>query len=527
MSIKNIFLSIVSLIILIGCNKNGFSSDKNPKWVNEERNSGDNDGDESVFYFNPPGAFIGDVMPFFDPVSKKFQILYLQDYRPNPSETFHPIWGLTTTDCTVYEKKGELIPYGEKTDLDAAIGTGSTVYDENACLYYTYYTGHTRNGEVVMLATSPDFKTWTKIPSFVLRGKTSGYSERDFRDPFVFKTDDGVYHMIVSTIASGRGVLVEYISKDLLNWEHQGIFMTMMWDRFYECPDIFRMGDWWYLIYSEKHAVIRRVQYFKAKSLEELRLVTLNDQAKWPDDHEGFLDSRGFYAAKTASDGINRYIWGWCPTRRNRNNTEVGAAPAEPEWAGTLVAHKLIQHKDGSLTLGPIASIENKLKTSEALTINSQSSSGVIAENKDGFKLMGSSFVEFMPLHLQNYISMTIVTSSRTDKFGISFCRNVESDKYYSVIVNPENMGTQRKIIFCEEGPSGQGYIPGIDSYVFLPPSDNVYRIKVFTSGSVCVVYINDSVAYTNRIYGLENNSWSINNYGGSIEVKNIKVLTN
>ena len=41
----------------------------------------------------------------------------------------------------------------------------------------------------------------------------------------------------------------------------------------------------------------------------------------WPDNKEGFLDSRAFYAGKTASDGTNRYIWGWCPTRAGNDNT--------------------------------------------------------------------------------------------------------------------------------------------------------------------------------------------------------------
>ena len=44
----------------------------------------------------------------------------------------------------------------------------------------------------------------------------------------------------------------------------------------------------------------------------------------------------------------NRYIWGWCPPSPGRDNTAVGAAPNEPEWAGNLVVHRLVQHEDGS-----------------------------------------------------------------------------------------------------------------------------------------------------------------------------------
>ena len=84
-----------------------------------------------------------------------------------------------------------------------------------------------------MVATSPDFKTWTKNRSFYLKGDINGYSKNDFRDPYVFEGEDGKYHMLVSTTKDGKGVLAEYTSADMNNWEHAGIFMSMHWDRFY------------------------------------------------------------------------------------------------------------------------------------------------------------------------------------------------------------------------------------------------------------------------------------------------------
>ena len=37
-------------------------------------------------------------------------------------------------------------------------------------------------------------------------------------------------------------------------------------------------------------------------------------------------------------------------------------------------------------------------------------------------------------------------------------------------------------------------------------------------------MYINDVCAYTNRIYGVQKNCWSINTYDGEVNVENIKV---
>lgn len=479
--------------------------------------------DEMTFttYYKPYVGYVGDPMPFYDPVAQDFKVLYLQDFRPN-AETYHPIWGVSTKDAGLYTSIGEVIPTGTVTDSDAAIGTGSTIYNESEKMYYTFYTGHTASQEVVMMATSSDFKQWTKDRSFYLQGADYGYSVRDFRDPFVFKGDDGQFHMLVSTIQGTKGVLVEFASPNLKSWEHKGVFMTMMWDRFYECPDLFKMGDWWYLVYSEKHEAIRKVQYFKGRSLDELKATTANDAGIWPDRHEGFLDSRGFYAGKTASDGTNRYIWGWCPTRSGNDNTEVGASPNEPEWAGNLVAHKLIQHEDGTLTLGAVDGIDKKYTSECDVKIMSQSELGIT--NSNGvYAMTGDSYMLFNRLQTCNKISFTVKTSSATDKFGFSFVRGTDSKKYYSIIVNPESDVT-RKINFGEEGEEGKGFIDGIDGYIFDTPADNTYHITVYTDNSICVVYINDNVAYTNRIYGMQKNCWSINNYGGSIEVSDVKV---
>ena len=42
-------------------------------------------------YYKPRAGFVGDPMPFYDPVAKDFKILYLHDFRPNPAATYHPI----------------------------------------------------------------------------------------------------------------------------------------------------------------------------------------------------------------------------------------------------------------------------------------------------------------------------------------------------------------------------------------------------------------------------------------------------
>lgn len=196
------------------------------------------EGMSQKIYYKPYVGYVGDPMPFFDPVEKDVKVMYLQDYRPNQAVTYHPIWCVSTKDAASYQSLGELIPCGSATELDAALGTGSTIYNDG--VYYTFYTAHSPNSastsginEAVMLATSRDFRTWEKNRELLITGGDT-YSTTDFRDPFVFKGDDNLFHMLVSTRQNGKGVLAEYTSTNLLDWTSAGVFMTMMWDRFYE-----------------------------------------------------------------------------------------------------------------------------------------------------------------------------------------------------------------------------------------------------------------------------------------------------
>ena len=473
---------------------------------------------------------VGDPMPFYDAKNSEFKVLYLQDYANNKAYCFHPYWGLKTKDCSSYESLGEILSAGSNDfQQDAALGTGCCFYNEADGLYYIYYTGENgkcTNRQVVMRATSHDFKTWTRDNLWQLNGPEYGYNGFDFRDPQIFKGDDGKFHMVIATRpqAGGNGVFAEFVSADMKNWESAGDF-PMLWDRFCECPDVFKMGDWWYLVYSEsfKTSWSRKVKYMMADSWENLKKCFNDPGANWPKDgREGVLDSRAFYAGKTASNGTDRYIWGWCPYRPvddiDARNINVGAGDGnEPKWGGALVCHKVLQHEDGTLTLTAVPSLNNKYNKPQ--TVREMESKGYA-----NGKLTGEgAYVLYNRLGYHNHMSFTVKTAGNTDKFGVSLFRGSDSKKYYTMVFNPEGEN-DRKINMEQEGAEGKGFIEAVDSYKFQRPADNVYNIDIYTDNSVFVIYVNDNICYTMRLYGIQKNCWSINNYGGEIEVSNLKV---
>ena len=161
-----------------------------------------------------------------------------------------------------------------------------------------------------------------------------------------------------------------------------------------------------------------------------------------------------------------------------------------------------------------------------AAKYNKQQALQVVASN--GYansQLTGEdAYVMFGRLGYHNHISMTVKTEGNADRFGISLVRSVDAKKYYTLMVNPEAGGEKRKVNFEQEGEEGKGFIEAIDGYEVPRPEDNTYQIDIYTDNSVCVIYINDNVCYTNRIYGIQNNNWSINSYGGMVTVSDVKV---
>ena len=145
----------------------------------------------------------------------------------------------------------------------------------------------------------------------------------------------------------------------------------------------------------------------------------------------------------------------------------------------------LIQHEDGTLTLGQVDAVSEKYNQDVAVEVkesqNMTEADGTYtlagnAEQPDAYMLMGR-------LGSHNKISFTVTTSNKWDKFGISMVRGSDSKKYYTMVVNPEDENN-RKVNFEEQGVEGKGFIAGIDCFVFARPADNVYNVTIYTDNS-------------------------------------------
>lgn len=443
-------------------------------------------------FFKPAQGWVGDPMPFYE--NGKFHVFYLQDARDGGA-TFHPIYKASTSDFMSYEDAGEMIPCGEDNGREDALGTGSVFKEGDT--YYFFYTAHNANldpKEEIFYATSTDLNTWEK-KGYAINGWGDGYDRNDFRDPFIIKNSDGTYTMLVTTRAdykgSWRAVLTQYTSDRLTGgWVRKEPFYDSEETMNLECPDVFSMGGYQYLIFSEQNDR-RGVHYV-------YRTESNGNYGEWIVPTDNFLDGYAYYAAKTASDGTNRYLFGWCPTRDDHKDKNAYS------WAGALVVHQLWQKSNGELALSLPESIGKQCNTKVNLKTEVVKHASINGGNYTLKSTDEKAVVVFPRFEKGTSKISATVKANGAKRFGIEFAAGGSRKYVYDLVIDPTAGKVKLDYVVG-------GEVNSTLTEVRLPAAVNgEYQIEVVVENSVCVAYINNEVALSNRIYQMNQNPWAI-----------------
>jgi beta-fructofuranosidase len=295
----------------------------------------------SRVFFRPAEGWVGDVMPV--EADGELRLYYLLERRHSPKPGTP--WALTRTrDLVTFSDDGVALPHGTETDADFNAYTGSIVTDDHGVqhLFYTAQNPDRLGADglplqlVAHATTANPTDGWVKHPEHAF-GAPEGYETADFRDPFVFRDDAGLWRMLVAARHDTgplrrRGLIAQLVSTDLVHWDP----VAPLWDPrryvMHECPEVFRLGQWWYLVYSEfSDAFVTR--YRMARSVD----------GPWLAPERDTVDGRAFYAAKSAAVNGRRIFAGWIATREGE--VDDGAW----QWAGTMSLLEAHQNADGSL----------------------------------------------------------------------------------------------------------------------------------------------------------------------------------
>lgn len=462
-------------------------------------------------FYRPLGkAVAADVIPYYK--DGEFYFFYLKDFRDMETEGEGVPWYLIKTkDFVNFTDCGEVLQRGDKNDQDLFVFTGSVI--ENNGKYYLFYTGHNPHKreqnspeQCVMLATSDDCVHFVKTDFMYFA--PDGYEMHDWRDPFVYKDGNKFKMLLAARKKEGpflkRGLTIQCESDDLLHWTVERDFYAPNNYYTHECPDLFKMGDWWYLVFSE-FSDRTATKYRMAKSLD----------SEWITPPIDTFDARSFYAAKTVSDGNKRYVIGWNPTRENDEDYKPW------QWGGTIVAHEIIQNEDGTLCVRCPKAVEaeysKEIKVEPSAVVgNVLTENGVYTLKKGGY-----SYVLFNELPENCKIHCDIRLNEKGKDFGLSLRMDSEYNLGYYVKLDP----VFNRMCFDRNFREGDNYYM-VDSERYLPLDDGQWHcMDIYIQGTVAEVYI-DGVAMSVRMYDYTTGRFGVyaNECGASF--KNIRLAT-
>lgn len=446
-------------------------------------------------FYTPRNARVGDVIPFYeDGVFKPF---YLKNWNP--------YFGADRTDGWHMLQTTDHLHYTEScTGIRG--GTGSVIKHDG--VYHMFYCKFRQNPQrqYVWHATSTDMKTWTELPEETFGPDETLYLATDWRDPFVFyNEEEGCWWMLLCAQSVGktarRGCVGLCKSDDLHHWTCcPPLYNPEQSMSAYECPDLFYMNGWWYLVFSQFTDRFQTL-YRMSRSLK----------GPWLRPNVDSFDARPFYAAKSGSDGTHRYLYGWMPTK-TQNTWKFNPRQYDGydyntwDWGGSLVVHELHQHEDGTLGVKPVSSVIDALQTPSELRWNPLGGAWAITDQQ----IHVDSPCAYASLLSVNEVPQVcrfetdFCFAEGTDRIGLAVQVDEEFARGYYFYFEPKRQRVQwaGPLRMFEQGGWTFPHAVELERPLTLKPGET-YHLRLICDDTAMVLYVNDDVALSTRGYDL------------------------
>lgn len=454
----------------------------------------------SIFY-RPEKAVLGDVIPFYD--HGEFKPFYLRNFRGNRDQTHRDSWVMLTTKDHVHFTEHDTHIVG---------GTGSVILVDGVyhMFYCTFRLFPERN--YINHAVSTDLNTWTPLEEDTFCSDNVIYRPTHFRDPFVFWEErEQCWWMIFAAQKKGlttRSACVGLCkSDDLHHWRFcEPLYAPMNAQCAFECPDLFRWGDWYYLVFSS-YADRFQTLYRMSKSLD----------GPWIAPPVDTFDTRAFYAAKTGTDGQRRFVYAWNPTRENDEHHfdpkhYDGLDCNTWDWGGSLVVHELHQNPDGTLAVAPVPEVLDAFGPAAPVRLQPLCGDWVTAEDHCEVQSpYGYASLLLGDMRSASRLSVDVTLTGKTAQLGVALHVNERFDKGYYVSLDPFRKRFEWKgpIRMTERG--GQTFPYQVELERPLPPNmSSTFHLDVLTEGTMAEVYVDGQIAMSTRAYDERNGHWGL-----------------
>ncbi|MCI8509618.1 MAG: glycoside hydrolase family 32 protein [Lachnospiraceae bacterium] len=184
-----------------------------------------------------------------------------------------------------------------------------------------------------------------------------GSSVEDFRDPKIWKEEDGYYLVVGSRAGDGYGQVLLYRSDNLEQWEFLDVLDQSRgkYGRMWECPDFFPLGDKHILLVSPQNMRARGYEFHNGnnsvfiyghydKSIHQFERETITSA-------DYGLD---FYAPQTLQTADGRRIMiGWMQSWDAKFMKDF------LDWSGMMTLPRELVLKNGKIYQHPVRELEN------------------------------------------------------------------------------------------------------------------------------------------------------------------------
>jgi beta-fructofuranosidase len=461
-----------------------------------------------LFGFKPEdGAAAGDTMPFFR--NGEWHIFYLKPpvgAWGYPLRTRNTMSHIVSRDLVEWNVLEDAFGPGPAGSPDAGgIWTGSLIEHEGTFhFFYTGYDPDHPNPQRICRATSDDLVHWTKDKANPLFGPDpTWYEPIDWRDPFIFRNEDGSgFTMLIAAREKAgpvlrRGCIAAATSPDLESWTVAPPRWAPRLTHVMECPELFRLGDHWYLVFSRY-----------SEQAQTIYRVASSPLGPWQSRPLDSIDGRRFYAAKSASDGTRRFSFAWTHERTNHDPR------ADWEWGGHFASpRELVSLPDGTLVSRLPPAVRESYRDEVAASFASRDGEWQHEDRSIRGAAGGSYGYGFIAAPREELLLDTeIEIAQGTTAAGLLIESQDDLACGFSIAIEP-----LRQRVVLDRWPQpmdplwqrlapGEFAIPEADNplverHLAIPPANGRYRLRLLRKDSLIECFIAEQVALTYRIY--------------------------
>lgn len=315
-----------------------------------------------AYHMSSPTGWINDPNGF-----SVFQGQYHLFFQYHPfSKKWGPMhWGHCTSEDFI---KWEYLPCAlapEESYDEGGCYSGSAIeVDGEHVLIYTgvmdrylddgfhYY----RQVQCIARGDGIDYRKSEENPIITGESIPEGSSLEDFRDPKVWREDDGYYLVVGSRAKDGSGQILMYYSENLNQWEYVTVLEQSKnkYGKMWECPDFFSLGDRQILLVSPQDMRAKGLEFHNGNNSIFIYGQYEKESHKFKREKVTSADyGLDFYAAQTllTQDG-RRILIGWM------QSWDANITPASFQWSGMMTIPRELTLEHGKIYQRPVRELE-------------------------------------------------------------------------------------------------------------------------------------------------------------------------